>query len=84
MYDALDRMVEQNRSGSYTPHMKWFQVAIGCCLVVLSCLPGAQFYPGRAGRDRGMKPHDPWIGRLMFIGIGVAFILDGIQSLWRR
>jgi hypothetical protein len=64
--------------------MRWFEVGIGCFMVVLAVLPGTQFYPGRAGRDRGLKPEDPWVGRLISVGIGVAFILDGIQDLLRR
>jgi hypothetical protein len=62
----------------------WIEMIIGLFLVAFAVLPRAQFYPGRAGRERGLNPHDPWIGRLMFIGLGVAFILDGIQTLLRR
>lgn len=65
--------------------MRWdlFEIALGCFLVVLGIL-SKEFYPGRAGRERGLRPLHPWIGRLIFLGLGLAVILNGIENLRRH
>lgn len=63
--------------------MRWFEILVGVWLV-LGGFFGKEFYPGRAGKQRGLKPDDPWIGRLIFVGFGIAFILDAIANLGRR
>jgi hypothetical protein len=63
--------------------LTWFEIFIGCGLVVGGIF-GKEFYPGRAGKQRGLKPLDPWIGRLIFIGFGIAFILDAVEKLTKR
>ncbi len=65
--------------------MGWglFEIVLGCFLAALG-ITGKEFYPGRAGRERGLPPLDPWIGRLIFLGFGLAAILNGIHNLRRH
>lgn len=65
--------------------MRWslFEIVLGCFLMLVGII-GKEFYPGRAGRERGLPPDNPWIGRLIFLGLGLAFILDGISNLHRH
>ncbi len=60
-----------------------FEIGLGCFLVALGII-GDQFYPGRAGRQRGLRPLQPWIARLIFLGLGFAAIMSGIHSLHRH
>ncbi|MGO8788228.1 MAG: hypothetical protein ACLQVL_12720 [Terriglobia bacterium] len=59
--------------------MNWLEILIGCWLVFIGII-GKEFYPGRRGRERGLQPEDPWVGKLIFIGMGLALILDAIQA----
>lgn len=63
--------------------MRWFEIFVGVFLVVLGVF-GKEFYPARAGKQRGLKPLDPWIGRLIFVGLGISAILDAVENLTRH
>ena len=43
-----------------------------------------EWYPGRAGKQRGLPPYDPWIGRIILIGFGMGLFLDGISKLFHN
>lgn len=60
-----------------------FEIVLGCFLVGFGLI-ASEFYPGRAGRERGLEPLTPWIGRVIFVAFGLAAIIDGVSNLRHR
>jgi hypothetical protein len=53
-------------------------ILVGCFSVVVG-LTGKVFYP-----EEGDTPIPTWLGKTMFIGIGVFFIAAGFAMLWKQ
>jgi hypothetical protein len=52
-------------------------ILIGCVLVVVG-LTGKVFYG-----EEGNVPIPTWLGKTLFIGIGVFFIVAGFAMMWK-
>jgi hypothetical protein len=61
-----------------------FQIFVGVIAIVLA-FAGGTFYPAFMRRPRpDEKPMPKWLGRTIFVVVGVGFILSGFSGLWRR
>ena len=61
------------------------EILIGTCFLVLALLPGTKFYPGRLGTRQLLPPIEPaWIGRLVFFGIGLGVVIEGVRTVLHR
>jgi hypothetical protein len=58
-----------------------FQIFVGIVAVVFGLSAGA-FYPAFIRRPRpDEKPMPKWLGRTIFVAVGVVFILSGLSDL---
>jgi len=59
-----------------------FQIVVGVAGILFAFLPGGEFYPAFIRRHRpGEKPMPKWLGRTIFVVVGLVFILSGLSDL---
>jgi hypothetical protein len=58
------------------------QIVVGVAGIVFAFLPGGAFYPAFMRRPRpDEKPVPKWLGRTVFVVVGIGFILSGLSDL---
>jgi len=58
------------------------QIVVGVVGIVFAFLPGGTFYGAFIRRPRpGEKPMAKWLGRTIFVIVGVIFILSGLSDV---
>lgn len=60
------------------------EILIGCGLVLTTFAKNFEFSIGPARKLEGRHALNPWLGRMIFIAIGLGLILDGISKLPRH
>ena len=58
-----------------------FQISVGLVAIIFGLSAGA-FYPAFMRRPKpDEKPAPKWLGRTIFVAVGVVFILSGLSDL---
>ena len=55
-------------------------IGLGLFALCLGLAPKARFHPGMMGITNRNRTISPWLGRPVFIGLGVAAIYLGLKS----
>ena len=57
-------------------------IILGCFFVVLSLMGGGEFVAGRLGtRQKPTRLGPAWIGRVIFLLLGLGVAINGIRNL---
>jgi hypothetical protein len=57
-------------------------IAVGVAGIVFGLLPGGEFYAAFIRRPGpAEKPAPKWLGKIIFVGVGMWFIYSGIAHL---
>jgi hypothetical protein len=80
---AIERIVLENPVPSFKNASMdiMFEILFGSIFMVFALLPKTKFYPGRLGTKQVLPPIEPaWIMRLVFFGIGLGLVLEGVRG----